>query len=49
MYFETPHYRGYPAVLVRLDRIERDELVERIEDAWSIRVPKRVAAAYFGR
>jgi hypothetical protein len=49
VYFETPHYQRYPAVLVRLDRIERDELVERIEDAWSIRVPKRVAAAYFGR
>jgi hypothetical protein len=49
VYFETPHYEGYPAVLVRLDRIERDELVERIEDAWSIRVPKRLAAEYFGR
>jgi len=44
VYFETPHYYGYPAVLIRLERIERDELAERIEDAWLTRVPKRLAA-----
>ena len=44
VYFETPHYHGYPAVLVRLDRIGRQELAERIEDAWLTRVPKRLAA-----
>jgi hypothetical protein len=49
VYFETPHYHGYPAVLIRLEAIDRRELEERIEDAWLIRVPKRVAAAYLGR
>jgi hypothetical protein len=49
VYFETPHYHGYPAVLIRLDRIGRKELKERIEDAWLIRVPKRVAAQYLDR
>jgi hypothetical protein len=44
VYFETPHYQGYPAVLIRLERIARDELAERIEDAWLTRVPKRLAA-----
>jgi hypothetical protein len=44
VYFETPHYQGYPAVLIRLERIDRDELAERIEDAWLTRVPKRLAA-----
>ncbi len=44
VYFETPHYHGYPAVLIRLDQIDRDELAERIEDAWLTRVPKRLAA-----
>jgi hypothetical protein len=44
VYFETPHYHGYPAVLVRLEQIQRDELAERIEDAWLTRVPKRLAA-----
>jgi hypothetical protein len=46
VYFSTPHYEGYPSVLVRLDRIEPDELAERIEDAWLIQAPKRLAAAY---
>jgi len=48
VYFETPHYRGYPAVLIRLEKIDRAELVERIEDAWLTRVPKRLAAEYLG-
>jgi hypothetical protein len=48
VYFETPHYQGYPAVLIRLENIEHDDLVERIEDAWLTRVPKRVAAQYLG-
>jgi hypothetical protein len=42
-YFSTPHYEAYPAVLVRLDRIARKELAERIEDAWLLRAPKRLA------
>lgn len=42
VYFSTPHYEGYPAVLIRLDRIRREELAERIEDAWLLRAPKRL-------
>jgi hypothetical protein len=41
-YYSTPHYEGYPAVLVRLERIELKELAERIEDAWLLRAPKRL-------
>jgi len=48
VYFETPHYHGYPAVLIRLEEIDREELTERIEDAWLIQVPKRLAARYLG-
>ncbi len=36
LYFQTPHYEGYPGVLVHLDAIDVDELRERIEDAWLI-------------
>ena len=43
VYFTVPHYDGYPAVLVRLDRIGRDELRERIEDAWLLRAPRKLA------
>ncbi len=44
VYYSTPHYEGYPALLIRLEAIERDELAERLEDAWLIQAPKRLAA-----
>jgi hypothetical protein len=46
IYFATPHFDGYPAVLIRLERIGREELEELIVEAWLSRAPKRVAAAY---
>ena len=45
-YFTTPHFDGYPAVLVRLDRIAPGELEDLIVDAWLVRAPKRLADAY---
>jgi hypothetical protein len=49
IYFTTPHFDGYPAVLVRLDRIGTGELGELITDAWLARAPKRLARDYLGR
>jgi hypothetical protein len=46
VYFTSPHYRGYPGLQIRLEQIDRDELVERLEDAWLIQAPKRLAAEY---
>jgi len=46
VFFTTPHFDGYPAVLVLLEEIELDELEEVIVDAWLARAPKRVAAKY---
>ena len=46
LYFVTAHYDNYPAVLVHLDAIGRDELKERLEDAWLIQAPKKLAAAF---
>ena len=46
VYFTSPHYNGYPAVQLRIEAIERDELRERLEDAWLIQAPKKLAAAY---
>jgi hypothetical protein len=46
VYFTSPHYNGYPAVQIRLEAIERDELRDRLEDAWLIQAPKRLAATY---
>jgi len=45
-YFTSPHYNGYPAIQIRVESIGRDELRERLEDAWLIQAPKRLAAAY---
>ena len=46
VYFTTPHFDGYPAVLVRLDRIASQELEELIVEAWLCRAPKRLAQQY---
>ena len=46
VFFTTPHFDGYPAVLVRLDVIPEDELGELIVEAWLSRAPKRLARAY---
>lgn len=46
VYFTSPHYNGYPAVQGRLEKIGNDELRERLEDAWLIQAPKRLAAEY---
>jgi hypothetical protein len=46
VYFTTPHFDGYPAVLVRLERIDAEELRELVEDAWVQRAPKTVAQAW---
>jgi hypothetical protein len=49
VFFTTPHYDGYPYVLVRLDVVDREQLFELLEDAWRIRAAKRVVAEYDGR
>lgn len=41
-FFTDAHYSGYPAVLVRLAAIERDELTELLTDAWRLRAPRRL-------
>jgi len=46
IYFTTPHFDGHPSVLVRLDRITRNDLEEAIVEAWLTRAPKRVARAW---
>jgi hypothetical protein len=46
VYFTTPHFDGYPAVLVRLERIAVGELEELTIEAWLARAPKRLAKQY---
>ncbi len=49
VYFTTPHFDGYPAILVRLERIALDELEELIVEAWLARAPARMAKEYVDR
>jgi hypothetical protein len=48
VFFTTPHYDGYPYVLVRLEEIDDTQLEELIEDAWRIRAPKRLVREHDG-
>lgn len=38
-YFTEPHYDGYPAVLVRLDRATPEDLEDLILEAWRTMAP----------
>lgn len=46
VYFTTPHFDGYPAVLVRLDRISLDELETVMVEAWLARAPAPLVRAF---
>jgi hypothetical protein len=46
IYFTTPHWNGYAAVLMRirdLKQLDRDELRDLVEEAWLTRAQKRLA------
>ena len=44
----TEHYRNYPAMLVRLSKVDVEALRELLEDAWRRAAPKRMVADYDG-
>jgi hypothetical protein len=49
LYFTTPHWNGYPAVLMRirdLERLDREELRDLVEEAWLTRAQKRLAKVW---
>jgi hypothetical protein len=41
VYFTTPHFDGYAAVLVKLAEIEVSDLRDLITEAWLVQAPKR--------
>ena len=43
LFFETDHYRGWPAMLVRIRAIPDDELRHRLRKAWLMKAPKALA------
>lgn len=49
IFFTTPHWNGYPAVLMRipdLAGVDRGELADLVAEAWLTRAQKRVAKAW---
>jgi hypothetical protein len=49
IFFTTPHFEGYAAVLIRipdLAQLTRDELRDVVVDAWLARAQKRLAKAW---
>ena len=49
IFFTTPHFRGYPAVLIRipdLARLDREELRDLLAEAWLTRAKKRLAKSW---
>lgn len=45
-FFTTPHYDGYPMVLVHFTTIDLDELTELLTESWRQRAPRRLVAAF---
>jgi hypothetical protein len=46
VYFTTPHFDGYPAVLIKLAEIDRLGLREVIVEAWLTQAPKRLVQEF---
>jgi hypothetical protein len=45
-FFTDDHYRGYPAILVRLPEVDVAELTELLTDAWRIQAPRSLVKAF---
>ena len=45
IYFETDHYKGWPAVLLRLSKASDKDLTASLTRAWRLMAPKRLKAA----
>jgi hypothetical protein len=42
IYFETDHYKGWPAVLVRLSEADEAELARCLDRAWRLQAPRKL-------
>ncbi|MDX6582118.1 MAG: hypothetical protein QOI10_1302 [Solirubrobacterales bacterium] len=48
-FYITPHYQDYPAMLVNLERVDLQELRERLIESWCRKAPKRLLSEYEAR
>lgn len=45
-FYTTPHYDGYGAILVDLDRVDTDQLTELIEESWRRKAPVKLRKVF---
>ena len=45
-FYITPHYEEYPAMLINLERVDDQELRERLIESWCRKAPKKVLRAW---
>lgn len=45
-FYTTPHYDGYGAILVDLDRVDPEQLTELVEEAWRLKAPAKLRKAH---
>jgi hypothetical protein len=45
-FFTTPHYDGYPGLLVRLNAVDIDELTELLTESWRLSASRRRVAEF---
>jgi hypothetical protein len=48
VFFTTPHFDGYPAILVRLEEITVEDLDEVVTEGWLARASRRLIESYLG-
>lgn len=46
VFFETDHYKGWPAMLVRLQAIDDASLTQRLIAAWREKAPRKLSAGF---
>jgi hypothetical protein len=49
VFFTTPHFDGYAAVLVHLERVSRRRLAEVVAEAWIAAAPQRLVREHLTR
>jgi len=47
-FFTIPHFDGYAAILVRLDKVTKKALKDALVDGWLAVAPERLIDQYFG-
>jgi hypothetical protein len=48
VFYKTPHYEGWPTVLIRLPQVDRAQLSELLETTWQRVAPKTLMKQRLG-